>query len=938
MPALFPIKPRGIPWRILLFFTLTTIAITAPARHWLRGGSTKDSHPLVPGFERFFAKNQNASAVGGQLLLGELNCISCHKPDVGQETILYRRQAPILDHVADRVRISYLRKFLSDPQAVKPGTTMPHLFVGISKEEKEQRVEELVHFLASTGSPVHQGPDRKQVALGRQLYERVGCIACHGTRDAAGKQDKLLPTSVPLGDLKAKTTIPALAAFLQDPHQVRSSGRMPTLLNPKEAQAVAHFLLQGLPYSGTPANMKFAYYEGTWDRLPDFSKLTPRLKGEAAGFDLSLALRPNNFALTFEGYLKIIREGTYRFILTSDDGSKLLIDGKTVVNNDGVHAPTTAFGTAKLPPGMHPILVSFFQGPGGVELHVDIEGPGLKRQPVAPLVFLTPKGNSLPKKEEKTEDSIIIKPALAEKGRQTFLTLGCASCHNLTINGKLLVPNNTPPALAKMKTVGGCLASEPAKGLPNFSLSKTQRSDLASALKALTNSPAKLSAKEIIARTMTTFNCYACHERDKVGGVEEGLNKSFTTAQPEMGDEGRIPPPLDGVGAKLNPIWLKKILDQGSQERPYMHTRMPAFGIQNVGQLVQAFAKLDTNSPVTKPQFKEPITKIKASARHMVGGLGMGCIKCHTFGGRKAEGIQAIDMTIMVQRLNHDWFHRYLLDPQKIRALTRMPSAWPMGQSTLPDVLGGDAVKQIEAIWLYLSDGNKAVLPVGLGSNFIPLIPEDEAIIYRNFIEGGGTRAIGVGYPERANLAFDANDMRLAMIWQGGFIDAARHWTNRGEGFQVPLGDNVLKLPPGPTFTILEKDNDPWPTKPAKDLGYHFRGYRLTPDQRPTFRYSFGEIDIEDFPNAVEGKPSPIIRRKLSLTAKQGPANLWLRAAMGSKIVAGKDGWFVINNEWRMRIESVAQPIIRSSAGQQELLVRVRFENNRATIVQEIVW
>src|SRR5262249_42356418 len=88
------------------------------------------SYPVVPGYERFFGKK--SGPVGGQLLLGELNCISCHKPDTAQETVLQRRQAPILDHVADRVRVGYLRKFLSDPQAVKPGTTMPNLLAGIS--------------------------------------------------------------------------------------------------------------------------------------------------------------------------------------------------------------------------------------------------------------------------------------------------------------------------------------------------------------------------------------------------------------------------------------------------------------------------------------------------------------------------------------------------------------------------------------------------------------------------------------------------------------------------------------------------------------------------------------------------------------------------------------------------------------------------------------
>ena len=66
-----------------------------------------------------------------------------------------------------------------------------------------------------------------------------------------------------------------------------------------------------------------------------------------------------------------------------------------------------------------------------------------------------------------------------------------------------------------------------------------------------------------------------------------------------------------------------------------------------------------------------------------------------------------------------------------------------------------------------------------------------------------GSRAIGVGYPEKANLAFDANDVRLAMIWQGAFIDAARHRTGRGVGFEKPLGGNVVKLPAGPEFAHL---------------------------------------------------------------------------------------------------------------------------------------
>ena len=77
------------------------------------------------------------------------------------------------------------------------------------------------------------------------------------------------------------------------------------------------------------------------------------------------------------------------------------------------------------------------------------------------------------------------------------------------------------------------------------------------------------------------------------------------------------------------------------------------------------------------------------------------------------------------------------------------------------------------------------------------------------------------------------------MLWQGAFLNAGRHWTGRGEGFEPPLGDNVLHLPAGVSFAVLAKETDPWPTKSARELGtYKFLGYRLTEDQRPTFMYS----------------------------------------------------------------------------------------------------
>jgi hypothetical protein len=535
------------------------------------------------------------------------------------------------------------------------------------------------------------------------------------------------------------------------------------------------------------------------------------------------------------------------------------------------------------------------------------------------------------------EDNWPVDPALAEKGRLAFATLGCASCHQVRVGGKLVESTLAAPALAKLRPTGGCLAAEPVKGVPRYALSGPQRSALAAALKA--PPAAKPSPREVIARTLTTFNCYACHERDKVGGLEQGLSAFFTTSQPEMGEEGRVPPSLSNVGAKLTDAYLKKVISQGAHDRPYMHTRMPRFRDDVATLLARALEAVDTLPPVDKVAFRTKLARVKADGRYLVGEKALSCYKCHTFAGHKAEGVQGIDMALMTRRLKRDWFHRYVLDPQKFRPGTRMPTAFPNGVSVVDGVQDGDPSRQIEALWVYLSDAERALLPMGLKKHSIPLIPDKEAIIYRNFIEGAGPRAIAVGFPEKAHLAFDANDLRLALLWQGAFIDAARHWTDRGAGFERPLGDNILELPAGVAFAVLPKDDAPWPAKRGRELtGYKFLGYRLTPDQRPTFLYAVCGARVADTPGAVAGKSGPSLRRTLDLTAGPASEGLFFRAMVADKIEAVGDGWFRINNEWRLRIESAAAPRIRQVGGKQELLVPVRFGDGRARIVEEFVW
>src|SRR4051812_29755728 len=148
------------------------------------GAEAPIRHPVVPGFERFHdgAEADSDLVRGGLILLGELNCTACHAAGKGLEAQVLRKQAPILDKVGGRVRPSYLRAFLTDPHAVKPGTTMPHLLAAMPAGEKGATVEALVHFLASTGSLTEEAARSKAIPNGKKLYHQIGCVACHGRR------------------------------------------------------------------------------------------------------------------------------------------------------------------------------------------------------------------------------------------------------------------------------------------------------------------------------------------------------------------------------------------------------------------------------------------------------------------------------------------------------------------------------------------------------------------------------------------------------------------------------------------------------------------------------------------------------------------------------------------------------------------------------------
>ena len=116
-------------------------------------------------------------------------------------------------------------------------------------------------------------------------------------------------------------------------------------------------------------------FGGPISRMPNFDRLLPADTFIAANLNVStrdymigfpmpdMLSVTENFAIRFRAELKIDTPGVYTFTLSSDDGSQLYINGKLVIDNDGIHGTVSKQGSIKLDIGIHPVEIHYFQGP-----------------------------------------------------------------------------------------------------------------------------------------------------------------------------------------------------------------------------------------------------------------------------------------------------------------------------------------------------------------------------------------------------------------------------------------------------------------------------------------------------------------------------------------------------------------------------------------------
>ena len=179
------------------------------------------------------------------------------------------------------------------------------------------------------------------------------------------------------------------------------------------------------------------------------------------------------------------------------------------------------------------------------------------------------------------------------------------------------------------------------------------------------------------------YNCMGCH-RVHVGQTTI-LDTMARYQDPDWRDQK--PPTLIGEGARVNPEWLMRFLNNPSLSetdtnrdgvRQYLKARMPTFSFSDgeIRKLVRFFEALSSQAEPFIPEKIDPITdQEKTMARQLFSSEGAPCLKCHMTGDPQHDSrATAPNFTVAKDRLKPGWVKRWILAPAMMAPGTAMPS------------------------------------------------------------------------------------------------------------------------------------------------------------------------------------------------------------------------------------------------------------------------
>jgi mono/diheme cytochrome c family protein len=299
----------------------------------------------------------------------------------------------------------------------------------------------------------------------------------------------------------------------------------------------------------------------------------------------------------------------------------------------------------------------------------------------------------------------------ASRGKTSFLRRGCANCHSTGINSidageKLVVAG--PTAEAK-----GCLADVKSRGAsPGFEFDDATRAALVAFLQTDRSSLGRSSTAEVVRRQMRQLNCVACHRLDSLDSDLAYAIEEFGSGKPQ--DD--LLPILTFAGERLHTAWTERLLagKLEKRSRPWLKTRMPSFPARAT---IFSHGLAAQHGFGTTAQIKLQVDQQKAEIgrRLTVKDGGFDCIQCHSVGGQPPTATfdaRGVNLYTTAKRVRHEYFGRWMLNPQRFDPTTKMPRYSMDGKKTsLGHVFEGDAGRQFDALWHYIQSLRNAPRP-----------------------------------------------------------------------------------------------------------------------------------------------------------------------------------------------------------------------------------
>jgi type 1 glutamine amidotransferase/glucose/arabinose dehydrogenase len=304
----------------------------------------------------------------------------------------------------------------------------------------------------------------------------------------------------------------------------------------------------------------------------------------------------------------------------------------------------------------------------------------------------------------------------AERGAAAFHRK-CVQCHSMVPPDVPILANGLSDATGDrpLRADRGCLAEEPAKRgeAPHSRWTDRERAVLRQWLAYAGSIREVGSSIEESQRLVEQLNCQACHNRDGL----VGHRLSILVEESESGLTPELLPDLTWAGEKLQTSAIASILkgnharDASERSLPparaWLKSRMPAFH-EHAEAIARGLAAEHGLAPVDEPR-PAPSPELSRIGEQLALKEHLDCRQCHGIGELAPTGddktklAPGINFDHIRDRLRHDYYRRFTLDPPRWDVSTRMPKLAADGRTTkVTEHFDGDAEQQFESIWHYL--------------------------------------------------------------------------------------------------------------------------------------------------------------------------------------------------------------------------------------------